>query len=192
MFEAYTNSGDVLSTKYSTCRTNLSMTSSDKHCSSWYLKLWRTESTWEMRGNFLQEKSVNPKSWKPAGIEGLFWMKGFPMGSLGSCLWITALWRSKPRWVRKVIQQISHLERKKTEMTYWLLQELACFLHWGILFPLTPWYQEPAKSKTKPQCIKTYHHKRPFRSQSLSTSFWLVSPLKFKEYENWQSHTGRR
>lgn len=102
------------STKYSTCRMNFSMTSSDKHCSSCYLKLWRTESTWEMRGNFLQEKSVNPKSWKPAGIEGLFWMKGFPMGSLGSCLWITALWRSKPRWVRKVIQQMSHLERKKT------------------------------------------------------------------------------
>lgn len=111
-FEAYTNRGDELSTKYSTWRMNLSMNSSDKHCSSWYLKLWRTESTWEMRGNFLQEKSVNPKSWKPAGIEGLFWMKGFPMGSLGSCLWITALWRSKPRWVRKVIQQMSHLERK--------------------------------------------------------------------------------
>lgn len=112
VFKAYRNSGDVPSIKYSTCRMNLSTTSSDKHWSSWHLKLPRTESTWEMRGNFLQEKSVNPRSWKPAGIEGLFWMKGFPMGSLGSCLWITALWRSRPRWVRKVIQQMSHLERR--------------------------------------------------------------------------------
>lgn len=63
-----------------------------------------------MRGNFLQEKSVNPKSWKPAGIEGLLWMKGRPMASRGNCLCTSALWRSSPRCVRKVTQQMSHLE----------------------------------------------------------------------------------
>lgn len=31
-----------------------------------------------MRGNFRQEKSVKPKSWKPAGMAGLFWMKRPP------------------------------------------------------------------------------------------------------------------
>ena len=67
-----------------------------------------------MRGNFLQEKSVNPRSWKPAGMEGLLWMKGLPMASLGSCLWTSALWRSSPRWVRKVTQQMSHLREERT------------------------------------------------------------------------------
>lgn len=80
--------------------------------SCWLLP-WADQNTWEMRGNFLQEKSVNPKSWKPAGIEGLFCMKGLPIASLGSCLWTSALWRSSPRCVRKVTQQISHLGEER-------------------------------------------------------------------------------
>lgn len=52
---------------------------------------------------------MKPKSWKPAGMAGLFWMKGRPTASLGSCLWTSALWRNRPRCVRKVTQQTSHL-----------------------------------------------------------------------------------
>lgn len=149
--KAYTDSGNVLSTKYSTPNPCLikdePFNQFRMHFISWYLKLQRTERTWEMRGNFLQEKSVNPKSWKPAGIEGLFWMKGFPMGSLGSCLWITALWRSKPRWVRKVIQQMSHLERKGIKQK--LLTD-CCKLKNYILLALG----QPSSSR--PMILRTY------------------------------------
>lgn len=65
--------------------------------------------TWEMRGNLRQEKSVNPRSWKPAGMAGLFWINGRPEASRGSCLCTSALWRSSPRCVRKVTQHTSHL-----------------------------------------------------------------------------------
>ena len=57
---------------------------------------------------------MKPRSWKPAGMEGLFWMKGLPAASLGSCLWTSALWRSRPRCVRKVTQQMSHLREEDT------------------------------------------------------------------------------
>lgn len=57
---------------------------------------------------------MKPKSWKPAGMAGLFWMKGRPSASLGSCLWTSALWRSRPRCVRKVTQQTSHLPGEST------------------------------------------------------------------------------
>ena len=57
---------------------------------------------------------MKPRSWKPAGMAGLFWMKGRPTASLGSCLWTSALWRSRPRCVRKVTQQTSHLPGEGT------------------------------------------------------------------------------
>lgn len=63
---------------------------------------------------------MNPKSWKPAGMEGLFWMKGLPIASLGSCLWTSALWRSNPRCVRKVTQQMSHLSGLSEWVSMWV------------------------------------------------------------------------
>lgn len=48
-------------------------------------------STCAMWGNFLQEKSMNARSLKPVGMEGLFWMKGRPLGSWGRSLWTPAL-----------------------------------------------------------------------------------------------------
>lgn len=34
---------------------------------------------------------MKAKSLKPVGMEGLFWMKGRPLGSWGSSLWTAAL-----------------------------------------------------------------------------------------------------
>lgn len=169
------------------------------HFISWYLKLRRTERTWEMRGNFLQEKSVNPKSWKPAGIEGLFWMKGFPMGSLGSCLWITALWRSRPRWVRKVIQQMSHLEGKGIKQK-WL--SACCRLkhqHSSHIRPAS--FLSPHDTKKllnarwSHSVSKTYHRSKAI---SITVTFFQLLAIKFTGnsnsilHESWVSHVGRR
>lgn len=61
-------------------------------------------------GNLWQLKSIKAKSPKPRGIEGLLWIKGRPAGSVGSCLCTVELWRRRPRCVRKVTQQMLHLQ----------------------------------------------------------------------------------
>lgn len=40
---------------------------------------------------------MKARSLKPVGMEGLFWMKGWPLGSWGRSLWTAALCRSSPR-----------------------------------------------------------------------------------------------